>query len=64
VELRKFLKWLIPKSLVKRIKNTLFKKDEKPELNIELRNKMNELFVEDIKLLEELLSKDLSRWKK
>ena len=45
-------------------KNTLFKKDEKPELNIELRNKMNELFVEDIKLLEELLSKDLSRWKK
>jgi hypothetical protein len=64
VGLRKFLKWLIPKNLVKRIKNTLFKKDEKPELNIELRNKMNELFVEDIKLLEELLSKDLSRWKK
>jgi len=64
VGLRKFLKWLIPKNLVKRIKNTLFKKDEKPELNIELRNKMNKLFVEDIKLLEELLSKDLSRWKK
>jgi hypothetical protein len=64
VGLRKFLKWFIPKNLVKRIKNTLFKKDEKPELNIELRNKMNKLFVEDIKLLEELLSKDLSRWKK
>ena len=64
VGLRKFLKFFIPENLVKRMKNTFFKKDEKPELSLKLRKKMNELFLHDINLLEDLLSKDLSIWKK
>ena len=64
VGLRKFLKFVIPENLVKRMKNTFFKKDEKPELSLKLRKKMNELFLHDINLLEDLLSKDLSIWKK
>ena len=62
--LRKFLKFVIPENLVKRMKNTFFKKDEKPELSLKLRKKMNELFLHDINLLEDLLSIDLSIWKK
>ena len=64
VGLRKFLKFFIPENLVKRMKNTFFKKDKKPELSLKLRKKMNELFLHDINLLEDLLSKDLSIWKK
>ena len=64
VGLRKFLKFFIPENLVKRMKNTFFKKEKKPELSLKLRKKMNELFLHDINLLEDLLSKDLSIWKK
>ena len=64
VGLRKFLKFVIPENLVKRMKNTFFKKEKKPELSLKLRKKMNELFLHDINLLEDLLSKDLSIWKK
>ena len=64
VGLRRFLKFFIPENLVKKMQNTFFKKDKKPELSLKLRKKMNELFLHDINLLEDLLSKDLSIWKK
>ena len=64
VGIRRLLKFFITENLVKRMKNTFFKKDKKPELSLKLRKKINELFLHDINLLEDLLSKDLSIWKK
>ena len=64
VGLRRLLKFFITENLVKKMQNTFFKKDKKPELSLKLRKKINELFLHDINLLEGLLSKDLSIWKK
>ena len=64
VWLRKFLRAIIPKEITKIIKSKLMKKDRKPELILDIRNKLNQLFIKDILLLEELLKKDLSRWTK
>jgi len=61
---RNLLNVIMPKRIIKKIKSNLFKRDKKPELDLVLRNKMIELFVQDITFLETLLSKDLSRWKK
>ena len=64
VWLRKFLRAIIPKEITKIIKSKLMKKDRKPELILDIRNKLKKLFIKDILLLEELLKKDLSRWTK
>jgi hypothetical protein len=54
----------MPKEITKIIKSKLMKKDRKPELILDIRNKLKKLFIKDILLLEELLKKDLSRWTK
>jgi len=62
--IRKFLRLLIPKKNINNIKNNLIGSKVNPKLSIKLRQKMNRLFLNDIQLLEDLLSKDLSLWKK
>jgi len=64
VWLRKLLNKLIPSSIIKTIKTTLFRKDKKPKLSEESRLELYAVFNEDVKQLEELLAKDLSRWRK
>jgi len=62
VFLRKLLTFLLPTYLVKNIKLLLFKSDKKPELLKETRIQLRKIFNEDIKNLEEVLSKDYSKW--
>ena len=64
VGIRRLLKFFITENLVKKMQNIFFKKDKKPELSLKVRKKINKLFLHDITLLEGLLSKDLSVWKK
>ncbi|MBC8266997.1 MAG: sulfotransferase domain-containing protein [Flavobacteriales bacterium] len=64
VFLRKLLNFIIPETIIKSIRKMLFKKDKKPELSLKLRAEINQIFAQDISLLETLLSEDLSRWKK
>jgi hypothetical protein len=62
VFLRKLLTFLLPTYLVKNIRLLLFKSDKKPELLKETRIQLRKIFNEDIKNLEEVLSKDYSKW--
>ena len=62
VFLRKILTFLFPIYLVKNIRVLLFKSDEKPELLKETRSLLKRIFNDDIKNLEEVLSKDYSKW--
>jgi hypothetical protein len=62
--IRKFLRLFIPKKTMNMIKNNFLGSKINPTLSIKLRQKMNRLFLHDIELLEDLLSKDLSIWKK
>lgn len=62
--IRKFLRLFIPKKTMNMIKNNFLGSKINPKLSIKLRQKMNRLFLHDIELLEDLLSKDLSIWKK
>ena len=62
VFLRKILTFLFPVYLVKNISVLLFKSDKKPELLKETRIQLRKIFNEDIKNLEEVLSKDYSKW--
>ena len=62
VFLRKILTFLFPTYLVKNIRFLLFKSDKKPELLKETRSLLKRIFNDDIKNLEEVLSKDYSKW--
>jgi hypothetical protein len=62
VFLRKILTFLFPTYLVKNIRVLLFKSDKKPELLKETRSLLKRIFNDDIKNLEEVLSKDYSKW--
>tara|TARA_B110000090_G_scaffold14173_1_gene14158 strand:- start:17 stop:883 length:867 start_codon:yes stop_codon:yes gene_type:complete len=62
VFLRKILTFLFPVYLVKNIRVLLFKSDKKPELLKETRSQLRIIFNDDIKKLEEVLSKDYSKW--
>ena len=62
VFLRKILTFLFPTYLVKNIRVLLFKSDQKPELLKETRSLLKRIFNDDIKNLEEVLSKDYSKW--
>ena len=62
VFLRKILTFLFPIYLVKNIRVLLFKSDKKPELLKETRSLLRIIFNDDIKNLEEVLSKDYSKW--
>lgn len=62
VFLRKILTFLFPIYLVKNIRVLLFKSDKKPELLKETRSLLKRIFNDDIKNLEEVLSKDYSKW--
>ncbi len=64
VWLRKLLLFLFPFTLVTFIKSTLFTKGKKPKITNESRKIFTEYYLDDICKLEELLSINLSEWKK
>ena len=64
VSFRKILYKVLPKKKVRKIKEKLFSKSKKPKLSDVSRAQLINLYADDIKQLEELLSIDLSQWKK
>jgi len=64
VFLRKSLAFMFPKSVVKNIRNLLFKADKKPKLLKETRSQLKQFFSNDVKVLGEILDKDYSKWTK
>ena len=64
VFLRKSIAFMFPKSVVKNIRNLLFKADKKPKLLKETRNQLKQFFSNDVKVLGEILDKDYSKWTK
>jgi hypothetical protein len=64
VWLRKLLLFFFPSSMVRFIKSTLFIKGNKPRITTKSRKIFTEYYQEDICNLEELLSINLSEWKK
>ena len=64
VWLRKLLSFLFPSTTVRFIKSMLFKKGNKPRITTEIRKIFTEYYLDDICKLEELLSINLSEWKK
>tara|TARA_B100000768_G_scaffold34623_1_gene33225 strand:+ start:898 stop:1764 length:867 start_codon:yes stop_codon:yes gene_type:complete len=59
---RKIIAFLFPIFLVKYIRNIFFSLDKKPELSNDTISKLNKIFNNDVVKLEELLSKDYSKW--
>ena len=64
VWLRKLLLFFFPSSMVRFIRSTLFIKGNKPRITTKSRKIFTEYYQEDICNLEELLSINLSEWKK
>ena len=64
VWLRKILTFIFSKKLVNLIKSILFNKGRKPKLSEEIREVLFSYYKSDIEDLEQLLSVNLSRWKK
>jgi hypothetical protein len=64
VNFRKILNIILSKKNARKIKENLFRKSKKPKLSDVLRAQLINLYANDIKQLEELLSVDLSQWKK
>tara|TARA_Y100000385_G_scaffold50564_1_gene47355 strand:- start:1378 stop:2232 length:855 start_codon:yes stop_codon:yes gene_type:complete len=64
VWIRKTLTFIFSKKLVKWVKSILFNKEEKPKLSEESREVLFSYYKSDIEDLEQLLSVNLSRWKK
>lgn len=62
--LRKLLSCLFPSTTIRFIKSTLFKKGNKPKMTDKSRKIFTEYYRSDICKLEELLSINLSQWKK
>ena len=63
VILRDLLFFLFPKNIVNRFKPVLFKNDKKPKLLDATRDRLKQLFTNDINALAKMLSNDFSRWK-
>ena len=59
---RKIITFLFPIFLVKYIRNIFFSVNKKPELSNDIISKLNKIFNNDVVKLEELLSKDYSKW--
>jgi len=64
VILRNILSFLFPKNLANRLRAVLFKDDKKPVLLDETRNRLKQLFTNDVNTLGKMLNKDFSRWTK
>ncbi|MDG1719042.1 MAG: sulfotransferase [Flavobacteriales bacterium] len=64
VWIRKTLTFIFSKKLVKWVKSILFNKEEKPKLSEKSREVLFSYYKSDIEDLEQLLSVNLSRWKK
>ena len=64
VGFRKVLNKILPKQIVKNLKEILFSKANKPVLSNSLKVKLNNFYANDIKKLEELLTFDLGQWTK
>lgn len=64
VWLRKILTFIFSKKLVNLIKSILFNKGRKPKLSEEIREVLFSYYKSDIEDLEQLLSVNLSRWKR
>ena len=62
VSLRNTLTNFLPKKMIKAIRSVLFKRDKKPSLSDETKQKLKILFKEDINELSEILNKDFSCW--
>ena len=62
VSFRKFLTNIVPKSIVKRIRNLLFKSDKKPTPSNDIRNFLASYFKDDVEKLSVLLNKNFSKW--
>ena len=61
---KKFIKKMLPNLAINYIKSILFTNKHKPILDKKLRQKMLNFFIEDVILLENLLSRNLEEWKK
>lgn len=61
---RKLLSFLLPSTIVRFIRSTLFKKENKPRITTKLRKILTEYYLDNICKLESLLSINLSEWKK
>ena len=64
VWLRKTLSFLLPVNFLNYIKKALFNEDNKPKLSEKTRELLSKYYLSDIESLEELLSVNLSQWKK
>ena len=62
VSLRNILTTFLPKKIIKAIRSVLFKRDKKPSLSDETKQKLKILFKDDINELSEILNKDFSGW--
>lgn len=62
--LRKLAKNILPHKVIALIKSRFNKKDKKPELSLGLKNKLLNIYDEDIRMLEELINRDLNDWRK
>ena len=62
VVIRNILSFIFPKNMVKAIQLSLFRKNKKPKLLEETRNQLKHYFSNDVRLLENLIGKDYSKW--
>jgi len=62
ISFRKFLTNIVPKNIVKVIRNLLFRSDKKPTLNNDVRMFLASYFKDDVEKLSTLLNKNFSKW--
>ena len=62
VFLRNILTSFLPKKLIKAIRSVLFKRDKKPSLSEETKEKLKAIFTDDVNELSKILNKDFSSW--
>ena len=62
VSFRKFLTNIVPKFIVKWLRNLLFKSDKKPDLSNDTRKFLASYFKDDVDYLSVLLNKNYSKW--
>ena len=64
VWLRKILAFMFPPKLIKLVRKIIFREGNKPKLQEDLRKKIQLYYQNEIKEMEQILSVNLSRWKK
>ena len=62
VSLRNIMTNFLPKKMIKAIRSVLFKKDNKPSLSGETKQKLKMLFEDDVNELSKILNIDFSSW--